>query len=217
MNLIVASSAAQIALHRVGASWEWYVIRGAGFTAAGLLILLMLSGIGQVTGLTYRFFEPVKAWLIHKALAIALCIAIFIHVLFLLFDHFVPFSLTQVLIPFVSHYTNGTKFLGLSFGSLAVTFGILAAYGVVIIVLSSLGWIDSHKKAWRWLHYLSYFVMLFVFLHAVSVGSDLKYGTFRTIWIGLILLVALAVISRLLRTGTLKHRAPAADSPADTE
>jgi len=46
----------------------------------GLLILLMLSGIGQVTGLTYKIVEPVKAWVIHKALALALCGAIVVHV-----------------------------------------------------------------------------------------------------------------------------------------
>jgi len=200
-----ASSTTQIALHRVGTSWEWYVTRGAGFAAAGLLVLLMISGIGQVTGWTYRFFEPVKAWLVHKALAIALCVAIAVHGLFLLFDHFVSFNIFQVLVPFDSHYTNGTKLLGIGLGSLAVTLGILAMYGVATIVLSSLGWIDSKKTTWRWLHYLSYFVMLFVFIHALYVGSDLKYGTFRTAWIFLIFVVLIAVISRLLRAGTL-HR-----------
>ena len=201
-----ASSSTQIALHRIGASWQWYVIRGAGFAAAALLIVLMIFGIGQVTGLTYRFFEPVKAWMIHKALAIALCVAILIHVSFLLLDHFVSFNLVQILVPFVSHYDNGTKLLGLRLAGLAVTLGILAAYGVVIIVLSSLGWIDSKKKTWRWLHYLSYFVMLAVFLHALYLGSDLKYGTFRSVWIFLIFVVALAVVSRLLRAGTLRRK-----------
>lgn len=203
---LFATSTSQLVLHRASTSWKWYIIRGAGFTAAGLLILLMLSGIGQVTGLTYRFFEPLKAWIIHKALAIMLCVAIAIHVLFLLFDHFVSFNLLQVLVPFASHYNNGTKFFGLPLGALAVTLGIVAMYGVAIIVASSLGWIDSKKTTWRWLHYLSYLVMLFVFLHALYVGSDLKYGSFRSIWIVLIVLVLLAVISRLLRAGTLRRR-----------
>jgi predicted ferric reductase len=206
MPMSFASSSTQVALHRIGATWQWYVIRGAGFAAAALLILLMVFGIGQVTGLTYRFFEPVKAWMIHKALAIALCVAILVHVSFLLLDHFVSFNLVQITVPFVSHYNNGTKLLGMGLGGLAVSFGILAAYGVVIIVLSSLGWIESKKKTWRWLHYLSYFVMLSVFLHALYVGSDLKYGTFRTIWVFLIFVIALAVVSRLLRAGTLRRK-----------
>ena len=203
---LIASSTSQLVVHRVGTSWAWYIIRGAGFAAAALLILLMISGIGQVTGWTYRFMEPVRAWVVHKTLALALCAAIAIHVLFLLFDHFVSFSIPQVLVPFLSHYTNGTKLLGIGLGSLAVSLGILSMYGVAVIVLSSLGWIDSKKRTWRWLHYLSYFVMLFVFIHALSVGSDLKYGTFRAAWIFVMFIVLLAVIGRLLRVGTLRRR-----------
>lgn len=185
-------------------AWPWYIIRGSGFVAAGLLILLMLSGIGQVTGFTYRFLEPVKAWAVHKAMALALCFAIVLHGGFLLVDHFVSFSLAQILVPLQSHYTNGTKLWGIALGSLAVSLGILAMYGVALIVATSLGWIDTHKKTWRWVHYLSYFVMFAVFVHALYVGSDLRYGTFRAAWVGLILLVALAVISRLARAGSLR-------------
>lgn len=190
----------------VGASWLWYVIRAAGFVAAGLLILLMLSGIGQVTGLTYRFLEPVKAWAVHRAMALALCAMIVVHVGLLLIDKFVPFSLAQVLVPFQSHYTNKSTLLGVSLGSWAVTLGILSMYSVAVIVASSLGWIDTHKRTWKWLHYLSYFVILAVFLHGMSVGTDLRYGTFRTVWIGLFAIVLLGVISRLARAGTLRRK-----------
>lgn len=196
-----------VVTQRVDASWPWYAIRGAGFVAAALLILLMISGIGQVTGLIYRYIEPIKAWAIHKALAYALCASIAIHVGLLLIDKFVPFSLVQILVPFASHYNNGTKLGGISLGSIAVTLGILAMYGVAIIVASSLGWIDTKKKAWRKLHYLGYLVALFVFLHAISVGSDLKYGTFREAWIAAGVLVSIAIIARLWRAGTIKKKA----------
>ena len=156
---------AQVAVHRVAASWPWYVVRGAGFVAAGLLILLMLSGIGQVTGLTYRFIEPVKAWAVHKALALALVGTIIVHVGFLLIDKYLPFSLVQVLVPFASHYNNKTSWLGLPLAILGVTMGILAMYAVVIVVATSLGWIDSKKRLWRRTHYLSYAIITLVFLH----------------------------------------------------
>ncbi|HSX15301.1 MAG TPA: hypothetical protein VLF40_00775 [Candidatus Saccharimonadales bacterium] len=199
-----ASSEAQIAAARAAASWQWYVIRASGFTAAGLLFALMVSGIGQVTGLMYRFLEPIKAWALHKALAIALCGAIAVHALLLLFDHFVRFSPVQVLVPFVSRYSNHTALFGFGLGGIAVALGILAAYGVAIVVLSSLGWIETKKGAWRLLHYTSYFVMVAVFVHALGVGSDLKYGTFRIIWIAIGAVLLLAIISRLWRAGTLR-------------
>lgn len=209
---IAATSTVQVAAQRIGAEWKWYIVRAAGFTAAGLLILLMLSGIGQVTGLTYRFVEPIKAWAIHKALAIALCVAIVTHVLFILLDNFVPFSLAQVLVPFLSHYSNKAPLFGLNISSIAVASGILAAYGVAIIVTSSLLWIDKHKTTKRRLHYLSYAVILFVFVHALGTGSDLKYGTFRSAWIFLSIIVAVAILSRLWRTGTMSKSEAKSDA-----
>lgn len=206
MMPIFATNAVNVVAQRVGASWPWYVIRGAGFVAAGLLILLMISGIGQVTGITYRYVEPIKAWMIHRALAYALCASIAIHAGFLLIDKFVPFSLSKILVPFASNYNNGTTLGGLALGAAAVTFGILASYGIVIIVASSLGWIDTKKRAWRKLHYLSYLVAVLVFLHALYVGSDLKYGIFRLAWIMAGLLMILAIVIRLWRAGIIKSK-----------
>lgn len=203
---ILATSTVHIATQRVEADWKWYIIRAAGFVAAGLLILLMLSGIGQVTGFTYRFLEPVKAWTVHKAMAIALCVSITIHGSFLLIDNYLPFSLTQILLPFASHYNNGTKLLGIPLGALAVTMGILAMYGVAIIVASSLGWINTRKGRWRILHYLSYVVMFLVFLHALYIGSDLKYGVFREAWVVIGFVLLIGVLSRLRRVGSLRHK-----------
>ena len=206
MNLvqILATSTSTVITHRVTTSWPWYIIRGAGFAAAAILILLMLSGIGQATGILYRWIEPVKMWTIHKALGIALLVAIAVHGGFLLIDHFVHFNLVNILVPFSSHYTNGTKLFGLPLGSFGVTLGVLAMYGAVILVLSSLLWIDSKKRTWKLLHYLSYFVMAFVFIHALYVGSDLKYGLFRAVWILAIILIVLAVVIRLWRARTAK-------------
>jgi hypothetical protein len=188
----------------VNGTWPWYVVRAAGFVAAGLLILQMLWGIGQVTGLTYKLVEPIKAWAIHKAIAYALCGAIAVHVGLLLVDGFLPFSLTQAFIPFVSHYSNHTTLLGVGLSSVAIALGVLAMYGIAIIVASSLGWIETKSSRWRKLHYLSYFVMLAVFVHALGAGSDLKYGAFREVWILAIVVVALGVITRLWRAGTLR-------------
>lgn len=203
LDHIASVSTVTVALDRVGNSWPWYITRAAGFVAAGLLVLLMFSGIGQVTGIIYRYIEPIKVWAIHKALAIALCISIVLHVGFLLIDKYLPFSWAQILVPFVSHYNNGTQIGGLALGGLAVTFGILAAYGVVIVVASALGWINKNKT-WRKLHYISYAVIILVLLHGMYIGTDLKYGIFRTLWVGVGALIVLAVIVRLWRKGTVK-------------
>ena len=185
-----------ITFQRVAASWPWYIVRGAGFVAALLIILLMLSGIGLVTGHTYKLFEPSKAWVIHRALGIALCVSIAVHVLFLLIDHTLPFTLAGLLIPFYSGYKT-----------LWVALGVLAMYGTGLVVATSLGWIDTKKDLWKKTHFVSYAVMFFVFFHALNTGTDLVYGTFRAAWISVGFLIGLGVIMRLYRTGTLKKQA----------
>lgn len=204
VNNLFAAGAIGVAANRVATTWPWYVTRAAGFVAAGLLVLLILSGIGQVTGLLYKWIEPITAWAIHKALALALCASILVHVGFLLIDHYLPFSITQILVPFASHYNNGTKMLGLSIGIAAVAFGVLAMYGVAILVASSLGWIDTKARVWRKLHYLSYAVAILVFLHALFTGSDLKYGAFRAFWLLLGFIIFVGIVLRLWRAGTTK-------------
>jgi hypothetical protein len=118
---LLAADNLQLAINRATHTWKWYVVRASGFLSAGLLFLLMLSGIGQVTGLTYQYIEPLKAWAIHKAMAITLCISIVIHAFFILIDTFVHFSLKQILLPFQSSYTTGAKVFGISIGSWGVT------------------------------------------------------------------------------------------------
>ena len=46
---LAATDTVHVVTNRLSTSWPWYIIRAAGFISAGLLVLLMLSGIGQVT------------------------------------------------------------------------------------------------------------------------------------------------------------------------
>lgn len=193
----------ELVLGRILDSWAWYGIRASGFVAAGLLVITVLLGIGQVTGFTYRFIEPIKAWAIHRATALALCASILTHMLLLLIDKHMNFSLPQIIFPFFSTYNNGTKVLGLPLGGLAITFGVLAMYGIVMIVLTSLNWIDTKKGLWQKVHYLSYPTALFVIFHVLYTGTDVKRGFIRLVWIILAFVVLAGFISRLRRRGSL--------------
>src|SRR6185437_12393051 len=97
-----------------------------------------------------------------------------------------------------------SSLFGIGLASISVASGILAAYSIVIIVLSSLYWKETKRKTWRWLHYLSYFVILAIFIHALGTGSDLRYGLFRMIWTLIFFLLLIAVLYRLWHVGTLR-------------
>ena len=184
--------------NRATTSWPWYITRAAGLLAAVSLVFLLLSGIGLITGATFRFLEPLTAWATHRAIGIVFAVSALIHILALLFDTFVPFSIAQVLFPFVSNYRAVTIW-GVHLGSLYVALGIFALYGTVAIILSSLFWIDKKPHIWKLTHFLSYLVMTFVFIHALYLGTDLARGIFRTLWIISGIAVAVAIVIRIQR------------------
>lgn len=185
---------------RTETSWPWYIVRASGIVAGISLILLLLSGIGSVTGHTFRFLDPLTAWATHRALGITFLISVLVHMLTLLFDHFVPFNIIDILVPWASSYRTVTV-AGVSLGSLYVALGVLAFYGALIVVVTSLLIVDKKPNAWKFIHYLSYLVIFDVFVHALFLGTDTGNGTGRVLWlIGNVLVVA-AIVVRLRRAG----------------
>lgn len=186
---------------RAKSSWPWYITRASGLVAAVALVVLILSGVGLITGYSFKFLEPLTAWATHKALAMVFAISVLVHGAALLFDRYIPFTIAQVLMPFASHYRNLT-ISGHHFGSFYTALGIFAAYFILAMIISSLLWIDKKPHTWKALHFLSYLVMIFVFFHALYLGTDLSHGIFRVIWIIFGVAVALAIIHRVRRAGS---------------
>ena len=187
---------------RATGSWPWYVTRGSGIIAAISLVILLLSGMGMVTGHTFKFLEPIVAWASHRALGIIFAVSVLIHVTVLLFDSFVPFNIMDILVPWLSNYKPVTLF-GIEMGSLYVALGVLAFYMTIIITVISILWISKMPRLWKLTHLLSYVVMAFVFIHALYLGTDLSDGILRWAWIGTAVLIALVAIYRLRRAKTL--------------
>jgi hypothetical protein len=202
VETVPQSSVSRTVLDKVQSSWPWYVTRASGLIAGLLLFILILSGLGFITGQAYNFLEPITAWASHKALGITLGISILLHIGALYFDSFVTFDLQSIFIPFVSNYKPIIIF-GISFGSLFVALGVLALYVILAIILTSLFWIEKKPKTWKLTHLLSYIAMIFVFVHALYLGTDLASGVLRYVWIGLILILAVFSLMRLRRARIL--------------
>ncbi len=202
VNSIPGPTLAQQIFTKVQSSWPWYLVRGSGIVAALSLFILMISGIGSVTGHTFKFLEPITAWASHRALGIVFGISIILHMAGLLFDYFVSFNLLTLLVPWLSDYKPIT-ILGLYLGSLFVALGVLAFYGALIIVISSLLWVEKKPYVWKLLHLLSYLVLIFVFIHALYLGTDLASGVLRYIWIAIGVGGLGLIIYRLWRSRTI--------------
>lgn len=202
-NTVATTTAQEIGI-KLQQSWPWYVARGAGMTAAALLVLLIISGIGLVTGFTYWLLEPVMAWSVHRAIAIAFIVSGFIHVFSLLFDRYVGFSVWQLIVPFTSHY-DPVAIDGFHVGSLYVALGVIGMYVACVIVWTSLFWSGKRPRAWRTLHYLSYALVAMVFFHALFLGTDLQHGFLRTLWLLLGSIIVVGIVARLRRARTINQ------------
>lgn len=204
-NIVVEGTAGtsifQEAMMKFAVSWPWYVTRASGLIAFVLFLILMLSGVGFITGRSYKILEPITAWATHRALGIAMGIAILIHIGSLYFDQFVHFDFASLLIPFVSNY-KVVDFWGISIGSIWVAFGIFAFYIILLTIITSLIWINKKPKTWKFIHILNYFGAILIFLHALYLGTDLSAGVLRAVFIILGILILIASGVRLWRIKT---------------
>lgn len=196
------SSVSQGVVERVKLSWPWYLTRISGLVAAVTFVILMLSGIGLITGHTFSLLEPITAWASHRALGITFAVSVFLHIGALYFDHFVSFSLVSLFVPFMSDF-KPVELFGISFGSLYVALGVLSLYLVIAVMITSLLWVEKKPKLWKVTHLMSYIAMIFIFVHALYLGTDLSSGLFRLMWIVSAFAVLLASLSRLWRAKTV--------------
>lgn len=185
-------------------SWQDYVVRIAGFTAASLVVTQVLIGIGQATKIIFRYIQPERVKTMQRWLAIALAGAIFTHVFFIVIAYTDNFNIQDAFIPFLKQHTNGSAFAGIELGYAAVGFGILAMYSILIMILSSLGVIKLSPLTKRKLPYFSYMIVVLVFLHGLYVGTNLGSGLWRIIW----LIMGIALIS-LLTFRLVRPKTPA--------
>lgn len=188
-------------LSNLAESWPWYISRATGLIAAITLVILMLSGIGQITGMTYRLLDPIVAWASHRALGIVFGASVLIHVLSLLFDKFVDIGLWDILIPWFSDFRS-TELFGINVGSLYLALGIIAFYLSMAIVITSLTIMSKKPYFWKIIHLLSYVVIAIVFVHALFLGTDLAGGWPRMLWIAGGSIILLSSIIRLKRAFT---------------
>jgi methionine sulfoxide reductase heme-binding subunit len=186
-------------------SWPWYLTRASGLIAAVLLVILIVSGVGLLTGGTFRFLEPLVAWAAHRAMGIAFGVAVLIHVFSLLFDKFVGFTFADLLVPLITNYKPLT-IAGHYLGSVYMALGTIAFYCVIAVVVTSLTLINKKPRPWKLVHFLSYMILALTFVHGLFLGTDLSGGIFRLVWvIGGVLLI-LPLIQRLRRAFTLGSR-----------
>lgn len=201
VETVQGASVSEKVIQKARSSWPWYVVRASGIVAAVSLVVLMLSGIGQITGNTYRFLEPLTAWASHRALGIVFGVTVVLHVGGLLFDHFTSFTIWDLLIPWLSDYKPVTLF-GIHLGSLYMALGVLSFYLTGAVVITSLTIINKRSHLWKVIHLASYVIIMMVFVHALYLGTDVSHGWMSAVWFACAAAILGGSIFRLWRAYT---------------
>jgi len=137
-------------------NWIWFLVRITGLAAYLLLTLSVLAGI-------YRHIPRKKAPILefHQIIGQVALLGIALHAFLLFFDHYEPYSLSTVLIPFMS---ENHRFL--------IGIGTISAYLLILVVVTSDFMKAVGKSAWKKAHYLVFPVWFLAWLHSVNIGSD---------------------------------------------
>jgi predicted ferric reductase len=169
----------------------WYVAR-----AGGMLAYLLLSS-SVVVGLLLSGKAHGKRWPrfaledVHRFLGLLTGTFIVVHGGALLLDGYLPFSLSQLIVPGIAPYRP-----------LAVSLGVVAAELLVALAVTNHYRKRLSYRFWRRAHYLNFAVWLLALVHGLTAGTDalttwalVLYGS--SAW----LVLALAVHRATLRLG----------------
>jgi len=140
----------------------WYLSRGAGFVALGLLWVSMMLGIG-ITNKLARLWPGIPPTMaIHEYTGLLGLIFAGFHALVLLGDKYSQYRLVQLLMPFGS----------LQYRPTWVALGQLGFYAWFIIAITFYIRRAIGRKTWRVIHYASFICYLGALIHGLMSGTD---------------------------------------------
>jgi cytochrome b561 len=139
----------------------WILLRAAGIGAYVALWLSVAWGLIATTGVVKKRVSKPSANTFHAFVATTGLVLLGVHLALLLFDEFMPFTLSDVLIPMRS-----------TFRPYAIAAGIAAMYGMVLLMVSSWSRSKLSTRLWRAIHLLSVPAFVLALLHGVFAGTD---------------------------------------------
>lgn len=140
----------------------WYLARSSAMVAYTLLWVSMMLGVTMTNKLARVWPGGPVAFDVHQHTSLlGLAFALF-HALVLLGDHYMNYSLAQLLVPFAS---AGYKPLEVGLGQVALY--LLAIVGLSFYARRLIG-----RKLWRAIHFLSFALFVLALLHGIGSGSD---------------------------------------------
>src|SRR5512141_3048714 len=139
----------------------WYLTRAAGLMGYFLIWLSTAWGIVVGSKILDGFVERAFTYDFHEYLSWLGLAFIGVHVTVLMADKYLPYSLWQVLIPFLSPYRP-----------LWVGIGVIAFYLSLLVTITFYIKSKIGASTFRKIHYLSFIAYFVATLHGLYAGTD---------------------------------------------
>jgi predicted ferric reductase len=143
------------------AALTWYVARAGG------LLAFVLVTVAVVLGLTMSGRARSQRWPrfaveeVHRFVGLLAGTFVGIHVLALLVDSYMPFSLMQILVPGAAPYRP-----------LATALGVVSAELLVALAVTNRLRKRLSYRVWRRAHFLNFGVWSLALVHGIFTGTD---------------------------------------------
>jgi methionine sulfoxide reductase heme-binding subunit len=139
----------------------WYAARTGGMLAFALLTASVVLGLTLSGRARLRRWPRFAVEDVHRFVGLLAGTFVGVHVLALLVDTYVPFSLSQMLVPGTSSYRPLATALGV------VALELLAALAVANRYRKRLSY-----RFWRRTHYVNFAVWTLALVHGIASGTD---------------------------------------------
>lgn len=160
----------------------WYAARASGVAAYVVLSLVVSLGLTLGGKAQSRRWPRFSVEDVHRFGGLLVGSLVGVHVLAIAADSFLPFSLTQLLIPFTASYRPIWTGLGIAAAELLVALAITNHYRRRL-----------PYRFWRRAHYLNFAVWTFASLHGLMGGTDRG-----AVWLAILYGVSVASVLTLL-------------------
>jgi methionine sulfoxide reductase heme-binding subunit len=172
----------------------WYVSRAGGLVGFGLVTLAVVAGIVLAGRASFPGWPRFAVEDVHRFLGLLAGAFLSIHVLALLADHYLGFTLLQLALPGISPYRP-----------LPTALGVVAAELLLALALTNRFRRAIPYRVWRRAHGLNFAVWGLALGHGLSVGTDSDTRWALAVYVASAASVAAAGAWRLLGA----RRAPA--------
>jgi len=179
----------------------WYLSRSTGIVALVLLVLSFTWGILLSTRALRGVDRP--AWLLatHSWLSGTSLAMVVIHVLSLMLDSWVKFSLRDVLVPGAATWQGATRT-----AEIGTAVGVVGFYVLLLVQLTSLFRKQIPRAVWLGIHRVSFPLVFGLLLHSGWAGTDTSNRVYQAGAIMMAMIVAAASVVRVITPARAKRQ-----------